>query len=161
MMENKTTRNTDGSSTTDAEVDAAAYTIAQAFGVRTDVTLRVVDEFGVTAALLALEYTLDAMSNGQSFASPIAFMTSLLRKGIIQAEMVEEEYMDDAHRRLAFSAHHYDEEGYSDEAIAEAKRLAAVEWQAYYAEEEKRRASAVSRGAGQPRDSHSRQAARR
>lgn len=122
MTVNKTTRNTDGSLTSiDAQVEATAFKVAQSFGVRTDTTLRIVDEYGSEATLRALEYTQNAVKGGQSFASPMAFMTSLLRKGIIQAEMVAESAEPDPGVDFLHQRYHNQQANSIDTA---AKRLA-------------------------------------
>lgn len=121
VIENKTTRNKSITSTEqDTDVEAAAFRIAQRFGVRTDTTVRIVDEYGTELSMRALQYVEEAMANGQSFASPVAFLTSVLRKGIIQAEVVAETAdpsADWAHRR-------YHDQQADSEIDTAAKRLA-------------------------------------
>ena len=70
----------------DAEVEAAIFRIAQAFGVRTDKVAPIVDQYGIDYSLAALKVVESEMQSGYSPGSPLGYLISLLRKGVIQVQ---------------------------------------------------------------------------
>ena len=74
----------------DVEVEAAILEIATAFGVRTDTVASTVDQYGVDLAMQAMKQVQDEMQHGYAVQKPFGYMISLLRKGVIQAQVATE-----------------------------------------------------------------------
>lgn len=103
------------------EVDAAIFEIAQAWGIRTDKVAPIVDEYGVDLSRAALKTVQAEMADGYKPSSPMGYMISLLRKGVIQAEqrVPTPEYVDRLRDR-------YESAQANPEYDTAAKRLDAV-----------------------------------
>lgn len=88
-----TDRNTDSkrrvsqSNEDDGTSTEAAWTIAEALGVRVDTCQRVVDSYGAEHSLAALADVQKQITAGKQLRSPIAVMIANLKSGAVQVEV--------------------------------------------------------------------------
>jgi hypothetical protein len=78
----------------DSALTEAAWTIAQALGVRIDTCQRVVDTYGADHVLAALADVQKQVDAGKQLRSPIAVMIANLKSGAVQVEVAQVENPD-------------------------------------------------------------------
>ena len=71
-------------------VEVTALKVGQAFGIRLDKVNPIMDEFGVELVEAAFKTVQGEIAGGYRPSSPFGYMISLLRKGVIQAQVIQE-----------------------------------------------------------------------